>query len=278
MPRYGASLPIEITVLRSGIPLNFPGRLVDLGTGGVGAIVSDELSPGEIVGVEWHLEADGPPVRARARVRYQNRLRSGIEFTLLPPEEQNWIAAWVERTPGSRVSGIELARDGRPAPAAPPVVEIPQLEEPAAESGKVALLLRWSVPVVLLAALATGLGWYVGARKAHEGNGVPARVAAATAAPRAIVPADIMQSMLVQRVMPDYPEEARQAGVEGRVLLHLTVDRDGRVAEAKVVDGPAPLQDSALRAVRQWRFEPFQNNGAPAEVETNMEVEFRLRP
>jgi len=64
--RYELTAPVEVTVLRSGIPQSLPGRLVDASLGGVSVVLPGELFPGESVGVEFRL-ADAPAmVQARA--------------------------------------------------------------------------------------------------------------------------------------------------------------------------------------------------------------------
>jgi hypothetical protein len=68
-----------VTVLRSGVPDDVPGRSVDLCEGGLGAILAAELLPGELVGVEFQLPHVGP-VFAKARVCYHTRLRYGLQF------------------------------------------------------------------------------------------------------------------------------------------------------------------------------------------------------
>jgi TonB family protein len=83
---------------------------------------------------------------------------------------------------------------------------------------------------------------------------------------------------LLREVKPDYTEEARQRGVEGDVLLEIVVRRDGTVGEVKLLEGlGAGLDQRAVQAVRQWRFEPARRQGAPVDVMVEVAVEFKLR-
>ena len=77
---------------------------------------------------------------------------------------------------------------------------------------------------------------------------------------------------------PRYPEIARQAGVEGAVVVRATVDRNGRVVEAAVVSSDsAMLDEAALEAVRAWTFHPAEQSGVPVRAVVSVRLEFRLR-
>jgi protein TonB len=79
-------------------------------------------------------------------------------------------------------------------------------------------------------------------------------------------------------VQPVYPEEAQAAGVQGVVILQLTLGRDGTVLAAEVVRSIPLLDPAALEAVRQWRFEPVLLNGEPREAQLTVTVNFTLKP
>jgi len=86
----------------------------------------------------------------------------------------------------------------------------------------------------------------------------------------------IQAARLVNRVVPTYPEEAIEAGMEGVVVLHAVIARDGSVKELALESGHPMLAPSALEAVRQWRYKPLLLNGQIVEVETTIEVQFKL--
>src|SRR5580698_657840 len=92
--RYRVQAPLDVTVLRSGIPDTLPGRSVNLGEGGVAAVLAGELLPGEAVGVEIQLPLLADPLRTRALVRHHDKLRSGLEFVGLSVEQQAAIRDW----------------------------------------------------------------------------------------------------------------------------------------------------------------------------------------
>lgn len=86
------------------------------------------------------------------------------------------------------------------------------------------------------------------------------------------------QAMLVFQVPPDYPEKARERGIEGEVKMTAVIGKDGKLADIKVKSGHKLLVPAALDAVRQWRYKPFEVGGKPLEVETEMTVRFYLHP
>lgn len=75
-----------------------------------------------------------------------------------------------------------------------------------------------------------------------------------------------------------YPEMAKKAGVEGRVIVQFVVDEQGNVLDPQVVRGlGAGLDEEALRAVRQAKFTPGQQRGQPVKVRMSLPITFRLR-
>jgi TonB family protein len=83
-------------------------------------------------------------------------------------------------------------------------------------------------------------------------------------------------SYLLTRVVPEYPEEAKQQRVQGPVVMSIFVGTDGSVRELRVISGDPKLVQAAADAVRQWRFRPHRFNGMPAEFETRITVNFAL--
>ncbi|HUO16146.1 MAG TPA: TonB family protein [Verrucomicrobiae bacterium] len=90
-----------------------------------------------------------------------------------------------------------------------------------------------------------------------------------------VSPADA-QALLVHRVEPDYPSEARLKRVQGTVVLGIKVGTDGRVEDLQYLGGPPALAPAAVNAVKQWKFKPQSVNGIPAEMQTTVALLFRL--
>lgn len=79
----------------------------------------------------------------------------------------------------------------------------------------------------------------------------------------------------VHDVAPVMPALAQQAGIRGFVILDATIASDGSVADAKVLRSIPLLDQAAVAAVRQWRYEPTYLNGAPIPVIMTVEVSFK---
>ena len=102
LPRYRVQAPLDVTVLRSGIPDTVPGRSVNLCERGIAAMLAGELSPGEAVGVEIRLSSAAAPLRTRALVRHQHKLHCGMEFVGLSVAQQMAIRQWATDTNAKR--------------------------------------------------------------------------------------------------------------------------------------------------------------------------------
>jgi TonB family protein len=85
-----------------------------------------------------------------------------------------------------------------------------------------------------------------------------------------------MTRLIIKRTPPLYPSSARQARIQGTVVVQAVIGRDGKVAEVHAVSGPPQLQQAAIDCVRKWEFRPFFIMGEPVEVESKFEVLFLL--
>ncbi len=83
-------------------------------------------------------------------------------------------------------------------------------------------------------------------------------------------------SYLVERVEPEYPEEARLQRIQGPVVLSALVGANGSVRDVSVISGDPHLTQAAVDAVRQWRFKPHLVRGKPVDFETQITVNFAL--
>jgi len=88
---------------------------------------------------------------------------------------------------------------------------------------------------------------------------------------------EIRPPKLVKRIPPVYPEIARQARVEGIVILEAQTDIYGRVQNIKVLRSIPLLDQAAIDAVRQWVYEPMVINGRPRGVIFSVTVTFTLK-
>ena len=93
---------------------------------------------------------------------------------------------------------------------------------------------------------------------------------------RVTVGGNVQAARLVNKVTPLYPPLARQTRISGTVRLHAIIGKNGGVEQLQVVSGHPLLVQSALDAVRQWRYQPTLLNGDPVEVDTEIDVVFSL--
>jgi protein TonB len=86
----------------------------------------------------------------------------------------------------------------------------------------------------------------------------------------------MLQGNLIRRVEPTYPPLARNARIEGSVVLTATISKAGTIENLRVLSGHPLLVSAAIDAVRQWRYRSYILNNEPVEVETQITVNFRL--
>jgi TonB family protein len=81
---------------------------------------------------------------------------------------------------------------------------------------------------------------------------------------------------LIRNVQPELTPQAKKAGIEGTVSVYAEIGTDGRVYRARVVEGLGyGLDDKAMEAVAQWRFNPGRKNGIPVITSATVQVQFR---
>ncbi len=86
----------------------------------------------------------------------------------------------------------------------------------------------------------------------------------------------LSRRLLLQKVLPSYPEKAVRARLQGSVVLQAFIARDGTIQDLKLIRGSLLLGQAAFRAVRQWRYQPYLINGRAVEAQTLVTVDFKL--
>ena len=270
--RYRVQAPVDVTVLRSGIPDTLPGRAINLGESGVAAVLAGELVPGEAVGVEVRLPLVADPLRTRALVRHHDKLRSGMEFVGLSEEQQAAIRDWAgevkaELEPGVRAKSPIEAAAGKGSESGGSGGTRP----PTRSLGR-----GWIFLLVSLAMLLAVLLWRWNRGWEELESSLPKNEkAVALLQSQVQVPADEMEKRVIHRVDPDYPAAARPGNLQGVIVVDVVVGRDGSVAGVRALNGPEVLAQAATDALRWWRFEPYRIDGLPVVVETKMAVEIK---
>jgi len=269
---------MDLTVLRSGVPDTLPGRSLNVCERGVGAIVAGELVAGESVGVQLELPPLTEPLRTRALVRYQDRLRCGLEFVALSAEQRAAIRDWAKEAKAmgaepwaaspadtAEKQGSERSKDAKS----------PGHQKPPGNSRREKYG-RWVIIAAVLVLAAAGVWWWRWNRAWDDLEfGLKTPPASLAEKARAQVPAEVMEKLLVHRVEPVYPAEARREKLEGTIALDIVIGPDGSVQSMRSLNGPDVLARAAMDALRWWKFEPYRINGEPAVVETTLAVEFK---
>ncbi len=272
VPRYKLTVPLALTVLRSGIANNIPGYTLEIGEGGMGVVPASQLLVGESVRIEFLVPHMSSPVRATAVVRHQRDRYFGLQFLHLPDEQQSVVRYWTRRE-GELLLAAQAGASLGGAEAKPKLP--PDFENPENSTRKFGIrrIVAFAISITVIAAV---LGWWHWQQEWAELEAQLPAKETVVVQPQLTVPPDAMGQRIIYQVMPEYPEFARQAGVQGTVVLDTVVSTEGAVTHMKFVSGPEALSQAAMDAVRWWRYEPSFVNGQPATVETTVAVDFRL--
>src|SRR5215831_20288891 len=179
-----------------------------------------------------------------------------------------------------------------PPPAAAPVKVIKQIQTnivnnqlrtPTAIPKKVEMIKEEEAPPPVMA---TGgvVGGVPGGVPGGQMGGVIGGIISSTpvAVPKVATPQrvrvsqGVSQGLLVRKVNPTYPPLARQARIQGSVLLQAEISKDGSIENLRLISGHPMLAPAAIEAVKQWKYKPYFLNGEPVEVETQITVNFTL--
>jgi len=273
IPRYPIAVPVDVTVLRSGLPSSIPGRSLDVGEGGVAAVLAAELQTGEWVAVEFQLPNAGYALQTKAVVRHHNQLRCGFEFLGLSRDQRYMIRHWAG-TAQLEPSALDSPVISSPLAIAAPVAAVypAQARARSQMSRPVRRLLWLTLALLVVVAVISAWQWHRGWQQLEAQT---ARKDAHAQPPSARIPPEVMERLLIRKVEPVYPDAARRANIQGVVVVDAIIAADGTVVHLQPVSGPDGLTSAAMDAVRWWRFRPYRVQGEPAPVETSLAIEFR---
>ncbi len=179
-----------------------------------------------------------------------------------------------------------------PPPAAAPVVKAikavseiveGQLRTPTKIPEKVAMIKEEEAPPPTMGGGGV-VGGVPGGVPGGQMGGVIGGIVSSTpvAVPKVVVPQrvrvsqGVTEGLLIHKVQPNYPPLARQARIQGQVVLTAVISKTGQIEGLKLVQGHPMLAPAAIEAVKQWRYKPYILNGEPVEVETQITVNFTL--
>jgi len=107
-------------------------------------------------------------------------------------------------------------------------------------------------------------------------SATPVAVPKIAAPQRVRVSSGVSSGLLIRKVNPTYPPLARQARIQGTVVLQAQISKDGSIENLTLVSGHPMLAPAAIEAVKQWKYKPYLLNGEPVEVDTQVQVNFTL--
>jgi len=175
-----------------------------------------------------------------------------------------------------------------PPPAAAPVKVVRiqselnngQLRTPTKIPQKVQMIKEEEAPPPSMAGVVGGV---VGGVPGGSAGGVIGGIISSTVAvPRIATPQRVRVSsgvstgLLIRKVTPTYPPLARQARIQGTVVLQAEISKEGTIQNLQLISGHPMLAPAAIEAVKQWRYKPYLLNGEPVAVETQVVVNFNL--
>ena len=156
-----------------------------------------------------------------------------------------------------------------------------RLREPQAIPGSIAHIEESEAPLPEIPSSGPGVFGGTGTSASSVLNAI-VNLAPPAIAPRPTVSAPlrvsqgVAQGFLVREVKPVYPPLARQARIQGAVILEAIIGKNGIIENLRLVSGHPMLAPAAIEAVRQWRYRPYTLNREPVEVQTEITVNFVL--
>lgn len=119
----------------------------------------------------------------------------------------------------------------------------------------------------------------LGGMKLSDLDFVPAPEMEATNSTRVQISGGVMAGTILNKTRPIYPQNAKVNRVQGSVVLHAIIGRDGHIQSLHVLSTPDPeLAMASVAAVRKWTYKPYLLNGLPTEVDTTITVDFSFGP
>lgn len=186
----------------------------------------------------------------------QNKIISSIDVSMLPAALQERVSALNTIHDGDTVSSQQINEYEAAVKKIDSHLNVGLV---AIEPGKIAL--RVSLPGMIARPAAPALSF---------------DPATPTPPQRIRVGGNVQAMNIVQKVMPVYPQVAKQAHVQGVVKFQAIIGKDGQIENLELLSGHPLLAPAATEAVRQWVYKPTLLNGNPVEVITQIDVNFTL--
>jgi protein TonB len=203
---------------------------------------------------------------------------------------------YTDALPKQQLMGYLVAPPPPPPPPPPPAatqvvrvvrptseIDNGQLKAPTAIPKKIAIIREDDAPPPSTGGVAgmEGLGGASGGQVGGVLGGIisstaPVAVPKAATPQRIKVSSGVSTGLLIHKTLPLYPPLAKQARIQGAVVLQAVIGKDGSIENLHAVSGHPMLIQSAIDAVRQWKYKPYMLNGEAVEVDTQVTVNFTL--
>jgi protein TonB len=199
---------------------------------------------------------------------------------------------YTEALPKTQLMTFLVAPPPPPPPPPPPaaavvkVVKIQsdlvngQLRTPTKIPEKVQMIKEEEAPPVMGSGVMGGVPG--GVPGGSMGGVIGGMISSTAAIPKVATPQRVRVSsgvstgLLIKRVQPNYPPLARQARIQGQVVLQAEISKEGAIQNLQLISGHPMLAPAAIEAVKQWRYKPYLLNGEPVAVDTQVVVNFTL--
>jgi len=198
---------------------------------------------------------------------------------------------YTEALPKTQLMTFLVAPPPPPPPPPPPaavvkVVKIQsdlvngQLRQPTKIPQKVQIIKEEEAPPAMAGGVMGGVPG--GVPGGSMGGVIGGMINSTAAIPKVATPQRVRVSSgvsagnLIKRVQPNYPPLARQARIQGQVVLQAEISKEGTIQNLQLISGHPMLAPAAIEAVKQWRYKPYLLNGEPVAVDTQVVVNFTL--
>jgi periplasmic protein TonB len=201
---------------------------------------------------------------------------------------------FTEALPKTQLMTFLVAPPPPPPPPPPPAAAVKvvkqvqtdiingQLRTPSKIPEKVQMIKEEEAPppVASMAGVVGGVPGAAGGQLGGVIGGIisstPVAVPKVATPQRVRVSQGVTQGLLIKKIQPAYPPLARQARIQGAVLLQAEISKEGTIENLRLISGHPMLAPAAIEAVKQWKYKPYILNGEPVEVETQITVNFTL--
>jgi len=156
-----------------------------------------------------------------------------------------------------------------------------QLRTPTKIPQKVEMIKEDEAPPPVMAGVVGGVpggvpGGSMGGVLGSVMSSIPTAVPKVAVPQRVRVSQGVTAGLVIRKIQPTYPPLARQARIQGSVVLQAEISKDGTIENLRLISGHPMLAPAAIEAVKQWKYKPYFLNGEPVPVETQITVNFSL--